>query len=150
MKKDGSPWQKIAELRLPADSPFKYIYSCEPIAPETGVNGTSYFSLNATKNAGQQPGRNRTHREGWLDLGASASAMTRPTASSAAWMKGLSAASRPRRYESESFVGTDEVFIYYERKSPETGRGELRRCRTGISTSGKPPAASKPQSKEEP
>jgi hypothetical protein len=37
------------------------------------------------------------------------------------------------RYESESCVGTDEVFIYYERKSPETGRGELRRCRTGIS-----------------
>ena len=50
VKKDGSPWQKIAELRLPADSPFKYIYSCEPIAPDTGVNGVSYFSLNAMRN----------------------------------------------------------------------------------------------------
>lgn len=36
------------------------------------------------------------------------------------------------RYEAESMLGENEVFIYYERRSPETGRGEVRRCRTGI------------------
>jgi hypothetical protein len=54
------------------------------------------------------------------------------------------------RYEAESMLGANEVFIYYERKSPETGRGEVRRCRTGIRVSGKSPAAPKPQPTEKP
>jgi hypothetical protein len=48
------------------------------------------------------------------------------------------------RYESESFVGTDEVFVYYERRDPDTGRGELRRCRTGIRVAGHPASTGKP------
>ena len=92
VKKDGSPWQKIAELRLPADSPFKYIYSCEPIAPDTGVNGVSYFSLNATKNTGAIGVRPAASRR-TAPSGCSALAKTRPTALSAAWTKARSAAS---------------------------------------------------------
>jgi catechol 2,3-dioxygenase-like lactoylglutathione lyase family enzyme len=129
--KDGSPWQKIAELRLPADSPFKYIYSCEPIAGETGVKGTSYFSLNATRTKGANRGETgRAERDGsiWVfSLGQDpASRVVRRVD------EGAASGIQTTRYESESFVGSDEVFIYYERKNPETGRGELCRCRTGI------------------
>lgn len=132
VKKDGSPWQKIAELRLPPDSPFQYIYSCEPIASETGVNGVSYFSLNATRTAGSNRGETgRAARDGsiWVfGLGKDpANRLVRRVDEGA--VSGIQAT----RYESESFVGAGEVFIYYERKDPQTGRGELRRCRTGIS-----------------
>jgi hypothetical protein len=149
VKKDGAPWQKIAELRLPQDSPFKYIYSCEPIAPETGVNGVSYFSLNATKTPGSNRGETgRAARDGsiWvLGLGKDpANHLIRRVDEGA--VSGI----ETTRYESESFAGTEEVFIYYERKDPETGRGELRRCRTGIRASGKSPATPKPQPTEKP
>lgn len=142
-KKDGSLWQKVAELRLPPDSPFRYIYSCEPIAPETGVNGTSYFSLNATKTPGSNRGETgRAARDGsiWVF------GLVRDPAKRVVRRvdEGALSGIETTRYESESFVGTDEVFIYYERRDPQTGRGELRRCRTGISTSGRTSATSKP------
>jgi len=129
--KDGSPWTKIAELRLPQDSPFKYVYSCEPIAPHTGVNGTSYFSLNATRTPGSNRGETgRAARDGsiWVfSLGKdTAHRLVRRVDEGA--VSGIATT----RYEPESFVGTEEVFIYYERRSPETGRNEVRRCRTGI------------------
>jgi hypothetical protein len=130
--RNGTPWTKIAELRLPGESPFKSLYSCEPIAPETGVDGVSYFSLNATKVPGSNRGETgRTARDGsiWVfGLGNNpASRLVRRVDEGA--VSGI----ETTRYESESFVGTDEVFIYYERRDPQTGRGELRRCRTGIS-----------------
>lgn len=131
VKKDEGPWQKIAELRLPADSPFKFIYSCEPIAGDTGVNGTSYFSLNATRTKGANRGETgRTEKDGSIWVFSLGSDPSR-------WLvrrvdEGAVSGIQTTRYESESFVGTDEVFLYYERKDPETGRGELRRCRTGI------------------
>ena len=149
VKKDGSPWQKIAELRLPADSPFKYIYSCEPIAPDTGVNGVSYFSLNATKNKGANRGETgRVEKDGsiWVfGLGKNpANRLVRRVDEGA--VSGI----QTTRYESEAFVGAGEVFIYYERKDPETGRGELRCCRTGIRASRNSPTAPKPQPTEKP
>ncbi len=131
VRKDGRPWQKIAELRLPRDSPFSYIYSCEPISPETGVNGTSYFSLNATRTPGSNRGETgRAARDGsiWVfGLGKDAANRFVQRVDEGA-VSGI----ETTRYEPESYVGADEVFIYYERKDPSTGRGELRRCRTGI------------------
>ena len=148
VKKNG-PWQKIAELRLPPDSPFKYIYSCEPIAPETGVNGTSYFSLNATKQKGANRGETgRAEKDGsiWV-FGLGKDPVNRLVRRVD---EGEVSGIETTRYESESFVGTDEVFIYYERKDPESGRGELRRCRTGISVSGKSAATPSRQETEKP
>ena len=131
VKKDGRPWQKIAELRLPSDSPFKYIYSCEPIAGDTGVNGSSYFSLNATRTKGANLGETgRADKDGsiWVFGLGNDSALRLVRRVDEGAVSGI----QTTRYESESFVGTEEVFLYYERKDPETGRGELRRCRTGI------------------
>ena len=124
--KDGGPWRKIAELRLPEDSPYKCIYSCEPIAPETGVNGVSYISLNATRTAGRNRGETgRTEKDGsiWvLGLGTeSGNRMVRRVD------EGAASGIRTTRYEAESMLGAEEVFVYYERRDPETGRGEVRR-----------------------
>lgn len=96
------------------------------------MNGVSYFSLNATRTPGSNRGETgRAARDGsiWVfGLGKDpANRLVRRVD------EGAVSSIQTTRYESESFVGTDEVFIYYERKSPETGRGELRRCRTGIS-----------------
>jgi hypothetical protein len=113
------------------------------------VNGVSYFSLNATRNKGANRGETgRVEKDGsiWVfGLGKDpASRLVRRVDEGA--VSGI----QTTRYESESFVGADEVFIYYERKDPETGRGELRRCRTGIRASGNSPAAPKPQPAEKP
>jgi hypothetical protein len=144
LAKNGKPWTRIATLALPADAPHTHLYSVEPIAPATGVNGTSWFSLNAMAGG---TGRNlgatgRTAKDGsiWvLSLG------NNPAHRIARRVdEGATSGIETARYEAESMLGADEVFLYYERKSPETGRGEVRRCRTGISLSGKSPAATKP------
>jgi hypothetical protein len=130
-KKDGSYWTKIAELRLPEDSPFKFIYSVEPAAPETGVNGVTYFTLNATESAqGNRGETGRSAQNGsiWV-LGFGKDPSNRLVRR---LDEGLNSGIRTVRYESESMLGKDELFVYYERRNPETGRGELRRCRTGI------------------
>jgi hypothetical protein len=104
----------------------------EPIAPATGVNGDVWFSLNATAEAtGYNLGATgQTSKDGsiWvLNLGhEGASRVARRVDEGA--LSGI----KTVRYESETMLGESEVFAYYERKSPETGRGELRRCRTGI------------------
>jgi len=132
LAKDGTPWKRIATLTMPADTSHTHIYSVEPIAPETGVNGTSWFSLNAMAGT---TGRNlgatgRSSKDGsiWvLSLG------TDPADRIARRVdEGATSGMETARYEAESMFGENEVFIYYERKSPETGRGEIRRCRTGI------------------
>jgi hypothetical protein len=137
LAKDGKPWKRIATLTLPSDAPHTHIYSVEPIAPETGVNGNSWFSLNAMAGA---TGRNlgatgRSSKDGsiWvLGLG------NDPTKRIARRVdEGAVSGILTTRYEAESMLGENEVFIYYERRSPETGRGEVRRCRTGIQIGGK-------------
>lgn len=130
-KKDGSYWTKIAELQLPEDSLFKFIFSVEPSAPETGINGVSYFTLNATETAqGNRGETGRAAQNGsiWVfGLGKdSANRLVRRLD------EGATSGVRTVRYESESMLGQNELFVFYERRNPETGRGELRRCRTGI------------------
>ena len=132
LAKNGKPWTRIATLALPADAPHTHLYSVEPIAPETGVNGTSWFSLNAM--AGRPavisvpPDRSAKDGSIWvLSLGNDPAKRIARRVDEGA-VSGIETA----RYEAESMFGANEVFIYYERKSPETGRGEIRRCRTGI------------------
>jgi len=130
-KKDGSYWTKIAELKLPEDSAFKFIYSVEPAAPETGINGVSYFTLNATETAQGnrgETGLNAQNGSIWL-LGLGKDPANRLVRR---LDEGAISGIRTVRYESESMLGRDELFVYYERRNPETKRGELRRCRTGI------------------
>lgn len=129
---DGKPWTRIATLSLPASSPHRYMYSTEPIAPASGVSGDVWFSLNANA---EVPGRNlgntgRTAKDGsiWvLNLGHETAPRVARRVDEGA-LSGIQTV----RYESETMLGASEVFVYYERKSPETGRGEVRRCRTGI------------------
>jgi hypothetical protein len=144
LAKNGKPWTRIATLALPADAPHTHIYSVEPIVPETGVNGTSWFSLNALAGGtGRHLGATgRTSKDGsiWvLSFGNDPAKRIARRVDEGA-VSGIKTA----RYEAESMRGADEVFIYYERKSPETGRGEVRRCRTGIRLPRNAPAASKP------
>lgn len=142
LAKNGKPWTRIATLALPANAPHTHPYSVEPIAPESGVNGTSWFSLNAMAS---ETGRHlvdtgRSSKDGsiWvLSLGANPAKRIARRVDEGA-VSGI----QTTRYEAESMLGANEVFIYYERKSPETGRGEVRRCRTGISLMGKPSATS--------
>lgn len=145
LAKDGSPWKRIATLTLPADASHTHVYSVEPIAPETGVNGTSWFSLNAMAGT---TGRNlgatgRSSKDGsiWvLSLGNDSTKRISRRVDEGA-VSGI----QTTRYESESLLGESEVFIYYERRTPETGRGEVRRCRTGICLSEESSEAFKPR-----
>jgi hypothetical protein len=131
-KGDGKPWNRVATLTLPAEAPHTHIYSVEPIAPQVGAGGQSWFSLNAMSGA---TGRNlgatgRSAKDGsiWvLNLGDDPAKRIARRVDEGA-LSGI----QTTRYEAESMLGDTEVFVYYERKSPDTGRGELRRCRTGI------------------
>ncbi len=133
LAKDGTPWNRIATLTLPADASHSHVYSVEPIATETGVNGTSWFSLNAmAATTGRNLGATgRSSKDGsiWvLSLGNDPAQRIARRVD-----EGATSGVETARYEAESMLGGNEVFIYYERKNPEIGRGEIRRCRTGIS-----------------
>ncbi|MBU0609508.1 MAG: EF-hand domain-containing protein, partial [Armatimonadetes bacterium] len=130
--RDGNPWTRIATLTLPGGSPHQYLYSVEPIAPATGANGDVWFSLNASaeatgRNVGDT-GRSAADGSIWvMNLGHEGAPQVARRVDEGA-LSGI----KTVRYESEAMLGESEVFVYYERKSPETGRGEVRRCRTGI------------------
>jgi hypothetical protein len=96
------------------------------------VNGDVWFSFNASAEA---TGRNVGNTG-------------RSAADGSIWVMNLGHEGTPRvarrvdegalsgiktvRYESEAMLGESEVFVYYERRSPQSGRSEIRRCRTGI------------------
>jgi hypothetical protein len=121
----GGAWTRVATLALPASSPHVFLFSTEVIAPATGIDGTSFFTLNAS----------RTN-----DWGG--------TGDRAIWVLGLGLDERARfarriddgagsgrlasRMEPEPFLGTREVFVYYSFYDPATGENGLRRARTGL------------------
>jgi hypothetical protein len=117
-KRDGSPWERIATLALPADAPHQHLKSVEPLAGGYGAFGRSYFTVQAGDDKdpdtsvwlfGYEPGGRHVIRR--LDDGA---------------VTGKAA----RRLDPESFVGANEVFVYYTLSGE--GPAQLRRCRTGI------------------
>jgi len=122
----GAPdgfWTRVATLRLPDDVPYKYISSPEIIAAETGINGVSYFALLA---------RERSDRDSpggiWV--------MGLGTDSTRRLVRriddGALTATSAVRLEPEPFVGTREVYVYYNFYSPSMGQHGLRRAATGI------------------
>jgi hypothetical protein len=118
VKRDGSPWQCIATLRLPADAPHKTLKSVEPINGGRGAFGRSYFTVQAGDDKdpensiwlfGFDPKGDHLIRR--LDDGA---------------VTGKAA----RRLDPESYIGDRELFVYYNLVGE--GPSQMHRCRTGV------------------
>jgi hypothetical protein len=45
LKSPDGFWTRVATLTVPAELPYQFISSPEPIAPATGLGGTSYFAV---------------------------------------------------------------------------------------------------------
>lgn len=121
-KRDGqTPWTRIAEIRLPANSPHPQLKSCEPVNGGRGAFGHSWFTAQGgdDKDADtsvwlfgfDKDGRHIVRR---LDEGASQD-------------------TRARRLDPETLVGDREVFVYYTLL--DGNRSQLRMCHTGVSIS---------------
>ncbi|MBN8457255.1 MAG: alpha/beta hydrolase fold domain-containing protein [Verrucomicrobia bacterium] len=118
VKRDGSPWQRIATLALPAAAPHQTLKSVEPVNGGRGAFGKSYFTIQAGDDKdkdtsiwlfGFSPdGRHLIRR---LDDGA----LTNKPA---------------RRLDPESYIGEHELFVYYNLVGD--GPSQLHRCRTAI------------------
>lgn len=130
-RRDGGPWTRIAELRVPQAAGFPYLYSVEPVSAHTGVSGRTWFTFNATRvpqgNRGET-GRSANDGSIWVAaLGRNdAERVVRRIDDGAATAIGTT------RYEPEAMLGATEVFVYYERFDPTLQRFELRRARSGI------------------
>jgi len=123
MKSPDSTWTRMATLRLPVDTPYKFISSPEVISPFTGIGGISYFSLLARESKDR-------------------------SSSGGIWVFGLGNDSNNRfirriddgaitdfkaiRIEPEPFAGKNEIFVYYNYYEMKTGQHGLRRASTGI------------------
>jgi hypothetical protein len=118
-ERDGtSPWNRLAEIRLPADAPHPQLKSCEPVNGGRGAFGRSWFTAQGGDDKDADTSiwllgfdRNGHHTVRRLDDGAT----TKTNA---------------RRLDPETLVGERELFVYYTRVS---GKGsELRLCQTGV------------------
>ncbi|MCX6910702.1 MAG: alpha/beta hydrolase fold domain-containing protein [Verrucomicrobia bacterium] len=118
VKHDGSPWQRIATFRLPADAPHQTLKSVEPINGGRGAFGRSYFIVQAGDDKdkdtsiwlfGFSPDGQHLIRR--LDDGAQTG---KPA----------------RRLDPESYIGEHELFVYYNLVGD--GPSQLHRCRTAI------------------
>jgi acetyl esterase/lipase len=118
VKRDGSPWQCIATLHLPAEAPHKTLKSVEPINGGRGAFGRSYFTVQAGDDKdpessiwlfGFDPKGDHLIRR--LDDGA---------------VTGKAA----RRLDPETYIGDRELFVYYNLVGE--GPSQMHRCRTGV------------------
>ena len=115
VKRDGSPWQRIATLALPADAPHSTLKSVEPINGGRGAFGRSYFTVQAGDDKDKDTSiwlfgfaPNGQHLSRRLDDGA---------------QTGQPA----RRLDPESYIGEREVFVYYNLVGDSPS--QLHRCR---------------------
>jgi hypothetical protein len=119
---DGS-WTIIATIRLPDTIPYKFISSPEIIAPETGINGISYFSLLARE------GKDRTTKGGIWVVGLGIDSTNR-------FIRRIDDGAitdyKAIRIEPEPYKGKDEYYVYYNYYDTKTGQNGLRRAVTGI------------------
>jgi acetyl esterase/lipase len=119
VKRDGSPWQRIATLTLPTDAPHQTLKSIKPINGGRGAFGTSYFTVQAGNDQDNDTSI-------WLfGFSSSGEHLIRRLDDGAITGKPA------RRLDPESFIGEREVFVYYTLVGD--GLAQLRRCRTGIS-----------------
>ncbi len=116
-------WTRISTLTLPADFPYQFISSPEPIAPATGLGGTSYVALLAR----QSKDRNSPGSIWVLGLGAD------PENRVVRRIDHAANTSTPATVlEPEPYVGATEAYVYYNSFDSATGQHGLRRARTGI------------------
>jgi hypothetical protein len=119
VKRDGSPWQRIATLTLPNDAPHRTIKSVEPINGGRGAFGKSYFTVQAGDDQD-------TDTSIWLfGFSPNSDHLIRRLDDGALTGKPV------RRLDPESFIGERELFVYYSLVGDSLSK--MRRCRTGIS-----------------
>jgi arylformamidase len=116
--RDGGPWERIATLKLPPEAPHQRLKSVEPVSGGCGAFGQSYFTVQAGLD--EDPGTSV-----WLfGLGPEGNHLVRRLNDGAV-------TGRPgRRLDPESFVGDEELFVYYTLVGD--GASRVRRCETGI------------------
>jgi hypothetical protein len=119
LKSSDGYWTRIATLKLPDDAPHEFISSPETIAPATGVGGVSYFSLLARE------GKDRnTPGSIWvLGLGKDEKNRFVRRVDHAAGTAAPTVVLEP-----EPFVGTSEVYVYYNFFDRASGQHGLRRA----------------------
>lgn len=115
---DGSAWERIATITLPADAPHPALKSVEPVNGGRGAFGRSYFTVQAGVDTeadtsiwlfGFDPAGDHLVRR--LD-------------------DGVLTGKPARRLDPESLIGERELFVYYTLL--EGGTAQLRLCRKGI------------------
>jgi len=127
LKSPDGFWTRVATLTVPAELPYQFISSPEPIAPATGLGGASYMALLAR----QSKDRNSPGSIWVLGLG------TDPENRLARRVDdGAVTGEQAALLEPEPFVGTHEVFVYYNYFGTAGGGHGLRRARTGLSKGG--------------
>ncbi len=112
-------WQKIATLTAPPSSEYKYIGSPEPFV----AAGKSYISFVCKKSASSSQ---YVDAEVWV-TGIEADVDSR------SMQRCDSGIPHVIRTDPESYIGAEQVFIYYNVLNP-TGKFEIWRYATGIST----------------
>jgi len=124
-QRDGTtPWSRIAEIGLPAEAPHLQLKSCEPVNGGRGAFGRSWF----TAQAGDDKDKDTSI---WL-LGFDLSG----THSVRRLDDGAASKTTARRLDPETLVGDHELFVYYTLL--ESGKSQLRMCRTGVGQEPKP------------
>jgi predicted AlkP superfamily pyrophosphatase or phosphodiesterase len=129
LKSPDGFWTRVATLTLPADAPYKFVSSPEPIAPATGIGGVSCFALLAR----ESKDRNSPGSIWVLGLGNDpAKRLVRRVDD------GAVTGEKASLLEPEPFVGTNEAYVYYNYYDFTGGRWGLRRARTGIKVGAAP------------
>jgi hypothetical protein len=123
-------WTRIEEMQLPESETNTALYSMKPVASpkgKIGINGISYFSLAAYQiNSRSHPGDTSL----WL-LGLGSDSNGR-------FCRKVDEGSIPdkpqTRYEPETYLGTSDLFFYYNiENAVDPELGQIRVVNTGIS-----------------
>lgn len=122
----NTAWQRILTWQPPAESRLRFVSSAEPFV----VNGRSYLSL-VVKDADDNR-QQFDDSEVWL-FGLTADGTTGYQERCDSGEVGVS------RSDPEVYIGTENVFVYYNIISgPDTTPYEIRRCRSNIAVQSEP------------
>ena len=125
LKSPDGFWTRVATLTLPDEFPYQFISSPEPIAPATGLGGTSYVALLAR----ESKDRNSPGSIWVLGLGKDPENRVVRRIDHAANLPAPATVLEP-----EPYVGAMEAYVYYNAFDRATGQYGLRRAATGIRT----------------
>lgn len=113
-------WERIIEIETPPESKLDFIQSSEPFV----AAGRSYIST-TVKRENEPIFTGVTESEIWV-YG------IEPDIESRLYLRCDNGQPGLVRHEAETFLGTDEVFLYYNKINPNNGLIELYLCRTRI------------------